>query len=535
MTLYPTEMKNPILYLGLSAALLFAACSEDTSGQDPILPGEPEPSVAVERIAFTVDEAELSEEGTAVVTLRVEPADATVAATGFRLLDAETGAAAEELTFYPTGEADPAAGTYDMRITYKGSERKFRRRVQALYCDGELRSGELTLLSAPYMPVVHIVSEAPVVDKENWIAATIRIDGGNRFDDLDETALFVRGRGNSTWGWEKKPYALKFAKKQEVLGMPKHKRWCLIADYMDRTHLRNRIAYHLGQNSRLEYTVRNEFAELYFNGEYQGCYLLTEQIKVDAARVNVSETDGFLLEFDTYFDEDVRFRTAASDIPVNVKAPDPEDISEAQLAALKSYLDRADEAVQALRTGVPGDDPFDYLDRTSMVDFWIIFELMSNHEMLHPKSIYFHKDGDGKLVAGPIWDFDFETLADHRRTGWINFGAENSSLSWMPWAQANWWNVLLTHDAAFRADVAERWAEWYPFLQSVPEFIGRERKAIAAAVARDNRRWPVIYAGNENGDLELSFDEAVDRLESVYRERAAWLDREISQWRTNER
>ena len=191
-------------------------------------------------------------------------------------------------------------------------------------------------------------------------------------------------------------------------------RWCLIANYMDRTHLRNRIAYHLGAHSKLDYTTRNEFVEVYMNGRYEGCYLLTEQIRVDANRVNVGENTGFLLEFDTYFDEEVRFRTPASDIPVNVKFPDPEDLSEARLDALKEYLARTDEAVQARLSATGGEDPFAYLDRESMIDYWIIFELMSNHEMLHPKSVYFHKDGNGKLIAGPIWDFDFETLAEHR-------------------------------------------------------------------------------------------------------------------------
>lgn len=312
--------------------------------------------------------------------------------------------------------------------------------------------------------------------------------------------------------------------------MPKHKRWCLIANYMDRTHLRNRIAYHLGAHSKLDYTTRNEFVEVYMNGRYEGCYLLTEQIKVDANRVNVGENTGFLLEFDTYFDEEVRFRTPASDIPVNVKFPDPEDLSEARLDALKEYLARTDEAVQARLSATGGEDPFAYLDRESMIDYWIIFELMSNHEMLHPKSVYFHKDGNGKLIAGPIWDFDFETLAEHRRTGWINFGSEDSPLNWMPWARRNWWNVLLRHDATLRADVRNRWEQWYPFLQSVPEFIRQQRASIAAAVSRDNRRWPVIQAGNENGDLALTFDQAAERIESVYRERLEWLDREISAW-----
>ena len=133
-------------------------------------------------------------------------------------------------------------------------------------------------------------------------------------------------------------------------------------------------------------------------------------------------------------------------------------------------------------------------------------------------------------MAGPIWDFDYETLTYGRRTGWITYGAENSPLAWMEWSRDNWWNVLLTCDASFRAAVKERWTEWYPSLQGIAEFIRSEKEWIAAAVARDNRRWPDIKSGNVNGDLELSFDEAAARLESVYRERAAWLDREISKW-----
>ena len=341
-------MKRSLSGLSLAVVLLAAACSQDKSSPAPVGPGGPENPVAPRSIAFTCDETELSENGSAVVTLRVVPADAQVAPTDFRLADATTGTAPDDFTFHPTGETDLAAGTCRMRIAYKGGERKFQRSFRAVYGDGALQSDPIIVHAPSYMPVVHIRTEVPVADKENWIAGTLRIDGGNRFEDLPETALSVRGRGNSTWEWEKKPYALKFDKKQEVLGMPKHKRWCLIANYMDRTHLRNRIAYHLGAHSKLDYTTRNEFVEVYMNGRYEGCYLLTEQIKVDANRVNVGENTGFLLEFDTYFDEEVRFRTPASDIPVNVKFPDPEDLSEARLDALKEYLARTDQAVQAL-------------------------------------------------------------------------------------------------------------------------------------------------------------------------------------------
>lgn len=111
-----------------------------------------------------------------------------------------------------------------MRIAYKGGERKFQRSFRAVYGDGALQSDPIIVHAPSYMPVVHIRTEVPVADKENWIAGTLRIDGGNRFEDLPETALSVRGRGNSTWEWEKKPYALKFDKKRRC-SMPKHKRW----------------------------------------------------------------------------------------------------------------------------------------------------------------------------------------------------------------------------------------------------------------------------------------------------------------------
>ena len=257
-------MKLSLLGSSLAVLSLIVSCSQEKPTLAPVEPDDAQNTAVPQSIAFLCDEAELSENGSAAVTLRVTPADAQVVPTSFRLADAETGKAPEDFTFNPTGKTDPSAGTYEMRIAYKGSDRKFLRPLRAAY--EALRSEPIIVRAAPYTPVVRIDTEAPVTDKEHWIAGTLRIDGGNRFEDLAQIAVSVRGRGNSTWEWEKKPYALKFDKKQEVLGMPKHKRWCLIANYMDRTHLRNRIAYHLGAHSNLDYTPRNEFVEVYMNG-----------------------------------------------------------------------------------------------------------------------------------------------------------------------------------------------------------------------------------------------------------------------------
>ncbi len=485
------------------------------------------PLVHLERLAFDQTSVQLDKENTASLVLTVTPTDFVPEVKEFALLNAGTDQPVTDIALKFTGEIDKSAGKYGVQLIYTGTELTFTRSVELRYADTQIRTAPLELLSPPHTPVVYIEASAPIVDKETWIDATIRIDGGGYFDDMATTPFQIRGRGNSTWAWDKKPYAMKFPEKTVILGMPKHKRWCLIANYMDRTHMRNRIAYHIGANSNLDYTTRNQYAELYLNGRYEGLYLLTEQIKDGKDRVNISDEAGFLLEFDTNYDEDVRFRSTPSSIPINLKFPDPEDLAPERLDALKTYINQLDKAVQDLKTGGTVD-PLTWLDQTSMVDFWIIFELMANHEMLHPKSVYFHKEGNGKLIAGPIWDFDYETLTLGRKTGWINYG--DNLYYGAAWRESNWWVVLLKYDASFRTAVKARWQEWYPFLRTVPDFIRAEQKYITPAVARDNKRWPTITVAGVNGDADLTFDQAAARIIEVYQTRLHWIDSQIAGW-----
>ncbi len=145
------------------------------------------------------------------------------------------------------------------------------------------------------LPVVIINTEGgqPVTSKEDWMNATIRIQGVQLFEDLPEMATEIRGRGNTTWYWPKKPYALKLESKTSLLGMPKHKRWVLLANFMDRTMLRNRIAYKIAQSTLLPGLRATEIVELIFNGRHQGNYMLIEQIKEDKNQVNISD-DGYI-------------------------------------------------------------------------------------------------------------------------------------------------------------------------------------------------------------------------------------------------
>ena len=94
------------------------------------------------------------------------------------------------------------------------------------------------------LPVMFINTKqgAPIRDKENWIAGDFSILGNDGKYIIEGNELEIRGRGNTTWYNPKKPYALKLSKKTELFGMPKHKRWVLLAAYNDKSMIRTDLA-----------------------------------------------------------------------------------------------------------------------------------------------------------------------------------------------------------------------------------------------------------------------------------------------------
>lgn len=529
-------MKRFLYLLILFAPLLITSCQGDEITEEDIEPSG--------NILLTTDEIIMKCGATETIQVNVNITGTTLEADHFILVKPD-GSSPDFVTISSAefiSERTLQIVLQDMRD--ESSPQKYSHAVFLTHFPTGIKStSSLLIRSADNIPVVYLTTSIAQnnIDKNNWMSGKISIDGG-AYVDLEEMNCEVKGRGNSTWSWEKKPYAIRLESKTEVLGMPKHKRWCLIANYMDRTHLRNRMAYHISEFTNLAYTTRNRYVELYFNGSYQGLYLLTEQIKVDKNRVNIKElspsdndekniTGGYLLEFDTNFDEDKKFVTTFTSIPVNLKYPDAADISEEQWAYIQEYMKELDMEIRSLKSGRREPDKvYELLDRDSMIDYWIVYEIMANHEILHPKSVYFYKDRGGKLVAGPVWDFDYATLIQSTATSWINY-----NLSWnqtgFPWYEKNWWNFLMQNDPEFKAGIKKRWNELYPSFQTIPEFIDQEYDYILPAVIRNNQKWTSIRGtGFPNGDENLSFEAAVERLINVYTSRIEWMNSQINSW-----
>ena len=140
-------------------------------------------------------------------------------------------------------------------------------------------------------PILALMTEngQKVESKDTWVAGRVVLDPQQSDYPAFSGTMNIKGRGHNSWGQPKKPYNVKLADKTPLMGMNKHKRWSLLANASDRTLLRNRVAYHIGRLTQLPWTSDTRYVDVIMNGRFVGNYLLTEQIRVDKNRVNITE------------------------------------------------------------------------------------------------------------------------------------------------------------------------------------------------------------------------------------------------------
>ena len=393
------------------------------------------------------------------------------------------------------------------------------------------------------LPLVYVDTQGGqgVFSKTEYVPAVLRIDGEEL--SLGETACSIRGRGNTTWEWPKKPYLIKLEKKESLLGMPKHKRWVLLANFCDRTLMRNLVSMKVSSLTRLDWTPRCRSVELVLNGRHQGNYLLIEQVRVDKDRVPITEmtqedndgeavTGGYLLELDFHYDNEFQWTDPhghgnqypfEQSIPFGIKYPDPGELTQPQLEYIRGYIHAAAEALYGADFKDPEKGYAAYLDVDSFVDYWLVFEIMGNHELQNPGSVFFHKDRGGKLKAGPCWDFDWGVLSyktsPQARTGLLN-------------RHAIWYEALFD-DPAFQEKVRARFQELLPQLQTIPAYMDELQEQLEASAQLNFRMWnPAQDASMNggqiiNGDENLSFEAAVARLKANFEERLQVIQKSL--------
>ena len=356
------------------------------------------------------------------------------------------------------------------------------------------------------------ISEIP--DKDNYLNATLEIDGKGVYTDYSGRTE-IKGRGNSTWSYPKKPYRLKLNKKSEICGLGEAKNFVLLANHIDPTLMLNSVVFKMGRLLDMPFTNHAIPVDVTLNGKYKGSYLLTEQVEIKKNRVDISEDNGIIWELDAYFDEDPKFKSTAFNLPVMVKDPDlTENLS--KFEAWKK--DFNDFLIQFAREPLEGNSYVDMIDIESVAKYLIVFNMAHNMEINHPKSIYIHKEGTGKYVMGPIWDFDW--AFDYEGTN-KHFGRYNRPLfsSAMGGGIGTTFFQRFLKDSRVKAVYKKTWQDFKQNkLNDLLRYVDDYSKILKPSVTKNSIDW-------EN---TRSFDAKVVELKNWLRNRATYIDGEIN-------
>lgn len=382
------------------------------------------------------------------------------------------------------------------------------------------------------LPIVYVTTDnrQAINDTETQIKASFYIDSvipaykslGTESAPIRGT---IKGRGNYTWwGFDKKPYKIKFDVKQKVLGMPNNRHWCLQAGADDELgFLRNPAGHMISEALGLRWTPRMVPVELVLNGQYKGLYFLTEHVRIAANRVKIHEqadneshpdsiTGGWLVEIDNYQTANNIEFYEGNGQKVMVSLREPDELTSAQRRYIEQQIHAINEALYASSSSALEL----LIDMDEAAKYYLVQEIMEDCESYHG-SCFLYKDRDSLGVAdkwkfGPVWDFG--NAYKRRQDTWIY---DNPT-----WPQ--YWIGQLATWPAFQQKVQENWWIFYhEYKDSVRAQIVDFAATIASAAKNDAKVWRNTNGYNDNSDMSAKRDKFFRR----YDPRIKWL---YSQW-----
>lgn len=366
------------------------------------------------------------------------------------------------------------------------------------------------------LPIVYInTNGVDIISKDDEIPGTLTIDGGRNYAALNNAPMAIRGRGNSTW-WlhPKKPYQLKFESKTEMLGMPKDKKWVFLAEYSDKTMLRNVTAFEMGYLSKLEWTPKSVFSEVYVNNQYQGTYNISQKVEESSNRVVLGNT-GYLLEIDQLDrldPDDVYFRT--NDFLINIKEPDLTSES-IEYNYVKNLFNEFENVLKSDQFKDPNIGYAKYIDLDSFIDWYLISEITKNQDSKDFSSIFMNVMPGQKIKMGPLWDFD------------LAFGNVNYSNATNPtgfWVKDHKWYARLFQDPLFVAKVKLRFIHFKENQNLILNKIDTYANYLKWAQEENDKKWNTIGVYVWPNPVVLgTYDAEVNQLKTWYSQRMIWL------------
>ncbi|MFH0841454.1 MAG: CotH kinase family protein [Bacteroidota bacterium] len=349
-------------------------------------------------------------------------------------------------------------------------------------------------------------------------------------------SIDIEIRGSSSQYSNKKQYG--FTTRQadgitvnnvSLLGMPAENDWILNSMIFDSALVRDFLCFNLSRRIG-EYASRTAYCEVVINNSYRGLYMLEEKIKPDNGRVDikrVSFLDNYLPEVSGGYISKADKTTGGDPVAWSMPAwngsyvayiheyPDPDEVTELQNAYIKHQFSlmaaAAQEGNSSITTGYPA-----YMDLPSFIHYMIISELSSNSDS-YQYSTYFHKDRNGKLRAGPVWDSDltfgndlfFWNLDRSFYNVWQFSNGDNEG--------PRFWRDLF-NETTYKCYLSKRWNELIQPGQplnatSIKNLIDSTVNLISEAVVRENTKWNNVR----------NHQQRITQLKSWLDQRITWI------------
>ena len=491
---------------------------------------------------------------------------------------------------------DPSAVTLEIEGAEEfslGSDRKVIRAGEAadltayigqtvpVYSAAGRNLGRLTVYHGSAVPALFLSVDPQQLTRVNHSKENRITEGRAVFAEADGTVSYagaltqMKGRGNNTFAYAKKPYQLKLEKKASLAGMNRAKTWVLLANWNDVSLLRNQIVLDLARETGLPCAVSCVQTDVWINGVYNGLYLLAEKVQIKPERIAISDLEDETEELnDTPPESRKLLRKATEELPLyrGYDTPvNPPDITGGYLFAIEKFTRLRDYLIAGFRTGAglsfriveptypsleqteylgllmndvhqsviaadgispqTGRTYREYLDLPSFALKFLIEDWCKNYDFIGG-SQYMYKDRDSvnpKIYAGPAWDYDlsFGNMTDR------GFDPKGEYLAENPRKTGNLYGLLSAHDD-FRSEAASLWKD--VFRPAVAVLLGEREgergrvirpldeyaEAIADSAAMNFARWGV---GAKSATVAgKSFEKAVRYLENWMRVRTEYMD-----------
>jgi len=394
--------------------------------------------------------------------------------------------------------------------------------------------------------IINTVNNKRIESKTRSLSATMKIVGckDNPMNiGLYDGEIEIRGRGNSSFGMPKKGYNLLLENKTQIFDMAPSRQWLLMANYSDKSLMRNYTAYEFSRDLGAEFAPKMRFVDVILNGRYIGNYVIGERVKIDKGRLDLSKikadttdeyglTGGYVLEVnsaDKWNASEVIFET--SKINLNrghfwsIRQPAERNLPPAAYEYIKNYINNAENALFSDNFKDPEKGYRAYIDTASVINWYLVNELYKQVDAAFHTSVFLYKPRGEKLRMGPVWDFDLGG-------GNADYGGCDDPEGW--YVRYSAWISRMFEDEAFAKDFKDRWnyVKTNGYFDVFFKRIDDTAKLLEKSAEMNFETWRILgkYVWPNAGDVSsrTTYQSEIDYLKEWLALRIKWMDKEIN-------